>query len=880
MESEPPNHETKIQYFQTRDFEKSLQKARLAGKHGQKYVNKTKAILGGLAESDPFTGIVKITKHGERRIPYCVKYDLGDGWRLVTCQHSKSCGFLFMGKHDDVDHWLDKNKGQTFAVENGRATLVPGTGAPIPYARSRRAGYHDQPVIEHLTHELADFLLEAVPRSIAKRLEALDGSASSACLQQITNEIPDPSKSEFVHTVFSLLLAGNIDGASTTVKLRSGAIPDFEDIPPDLLVEIEDGPEIRRLRIGTPEYEKWLEDIEKRTTWSEWFLFLHPEQEKVVDTDYAGTAQLSGVSGSGKTCVAVRRALRLAEAPEARVLLVTLNPGLAGLLGQLVESAGTDELVRDRILVTSFFELAQRLLSKFEPSNDRIYRDTTWKLKEHVDEVFREYYRRLLSFDAARVLIPLHLSMNARNVSGEFYLREEFDWIRSAVNYNNRDSYLDLQRRGRRFPISCERRGEVLKGLAGWEAKMRQIGIVDYLGLTCALSHHIDAVKPEYDHIIIDEAQDFGTTELRILRRLVAEGPNDLFLCGDIAQSILPKHRALAEAGIVNNARERIVRNYRNSREILMAAYDVLRNNLHEDIVDSDDLEILDPVFANFSGSVPMALYADTLEEEIAFARAYADTRLRHDVRTVCVAFAGFSFRDIRAYAARCGVAALEETYDPSVDTLVFCDLEQAKGYEFDTLIIVQCTDAVLPPADAPQEEAHRAACKLYVAMTRARKELVLSFHGSASPWITAVHDSIGSASWAELEELNPRYLAGVPELLPEVEPESGLSDAYKLSGEQFLYTRFALGLSIEAQQKLIELVDGRGLIRAGSGRRVKWPNVGALINAVCHSRMHDQLTGTVVAAELRKLGTFDKYSDQDKSYLARSAHTFHENLF
>jgi hypothetical protein len=249
-----------------------------------------------------------------------------------------------------------------------------------------------------------------------------------------------------------------------------------------------------------------------------------------------------------------------------------------------------------------------------------------------------------------------------------------------------------------------------------------------------------------------------------------------------------------------------------------------------------------------------MALYADTLEEEIAYARTYAETRLEQEARTVCIAFAGLSSRDIGAYAKTCGITALDGTYDPSTDKLVFCDLEQAKGYEFDTLIIIQCSAGVLPPADAPEEESYRAACKLYVAMTRARRELILSFHGTASPWIAAVNESICSALWSEFEKLNPDYLAGVPELLPEIEPESGLSDAYKLSGEQFLYTSFALGLSIETQQKLIELVDGRGLVRAGSGRRVKWPNVGSLLRDLGQNRMHDTLTGPVVAAELRTL--------------------------
>jgi hypothetical protein len=590
------------------------------------------AIQGNLHEPDPFFGIVKPTKHGESRIAHCVKYDLGDGWRLVTWQHAKSCGFLFIGNHDDAEHWLDTNKGMMFAVDGRQATLVSGVGAQIINAAPYWADHHDDKLVDLIPGDLADFLLGELPRSIARRLEALDGLAASDDLARSVADIGDPEQAECVLATFNQLIAGNVDGAVNIVRLRSGAITSFDDIPEDRLLEAEDGLEIRRLRIGSPEYEQWRLDFEQQKIWYEWFLYLHPEQARVVNADYVGPAQLSGVSGSGKTCVAVRRALRLVAAPEARLLLVTLNRSLAGLLNQLVEAACTDEETKSRIEVTSFFELAQRLLMTFEPENEKLYREVTWRLGEHVDEIFREYYRQWLNFTAAQILLPTHLSMNARSVNGEVYLREEFDWIRSAVAPEDRKAYLELQRRGRRFPISSERRADVLTGLCGWETKMRETGVVDYLGLTSALSRHLSRIEPRYTNIIVDEAQDFGTTELRIIRRLVPEGQNDIFLCGDVAQTILPKHRSLNDAGISGVTRARIVHNYRNSREILNAAYDVLRNNLHEDIVDNEDLEILDPKFANFRGPVPMALSADTLAEEIAYAppiRASARTRAR-----------------------------------------------------------------------------------------------------------------------------------------------------------------------------------------------------------------------------------------------------------
>ena len=48
---------------------------------------------------------------------------------------------------------------------------------------------------------------------------------------------------------------------------------------------------------------------------------MHPEQKKIVYKNYNGPVQLSGVSGSGKTCVALNRCIRLAEEnPNSKLL--------------------------------------------------------------------------------------------------------------------------------------------------------------------------------------------------------------------------------------------------------------------------------------------------------------------------------------------------------------------------------------------------------------------------------------------------------------------------------------------------------------------------------------------------------------------------------
>jgi len=847
-----------ITYFQSKHFTKAFQEALLkGGQHARKYI-KVRQVLDRLHDPNPFLGLAA-TNHGETRIKHCVKYDLGDGWRLITRQDAKSCAFLFMGDHEDCDRWLDNRRGEDIGIKSGQIIVLPGIPAGNSRAPIHITTYHDKSLIDLLPQEDIDRTLVELPASLVRRLAALTGASTPEEVTQMAMSIQDAEKANFVLTVFMLLHSGNVDGARAHVDASRGDVMSPEDISDQDMVNVEDGDEIRRLRVGSREYETWLASFEKRSKWQDWFLFLHPEQEKVVKADYSGVSQLSGVSGSGKTCVAVRRAMRLAEAKDARVLLLTLNRSLAGLLQQLVESACIDESVRSRIRVTSLFGLIQELLIKFEPHNTAIYQDITLRLNEHVDEVFREYYRQWTNNADASVLLPLHKSMNARGVNGESYLREDFDWIRSAVHPEDRRQYLDLERKGRRFPIPADRREDLLKGLSGWERKMRDIGVVDYLDLTSALNQHLDEIETQYTNILVDEAQDFGTTELEVVRRLVKPGPNDIFLCGDIAQTILPKHRVLKAAGLAGVASERIRQNYRNSREILAAAYEVLKTNLHEEMFESGDLEILDPKFANFSGPAPIALAAESLEEEIGYARTYAQTSLDLGTKTVCIAFAGFSSRDIHGFAARCGVTALNGAYDPSSDRLVFSDLEQTKGYEFDCLIIVGCCEGVLPASDAPEEEAFRDTCKLYVSMTRAKRELILSFHGAASPWIRAVSDTIATETWQSYETLNSSFLAGRPEKLPELEPDRGLvseglfSAVGLLNGVQFLFTSSAVGLSLEAQDKLIDLVDGIGARAGGAGgRRLRWPNIRTLMQDLSASRRYDHVFGPNVAEELR----------------------------
>ena len=292
-------------------------------------------------EQHPFVSL-EVTNHGETRIKNCVKYDLGDGWRLVTRQTEKICTFLFVGDHDDTDRWLDGHKGENVGVKDSRLIRIPGVGRD-PIARSSWSiSIHCRWWI-CWARSIVEPLLDALPPSLARKLAGLDGSCTIGEIDGLIVDVVDKGKSELLRKVFCLLLDGNVDGAKAHIDLNSGRIRPLDVYDAHEILEVSDGEDVRRIKVGSSEYEEWMHAFEKRSAWHEWFLFLHPEQEAVVNADFPGTSQLSGVSGSGKTCVAVRRALRLAKESDAKVLLLTLNRSLAGLLRQLVDMASPDQ---------------------------------------------------------------------------------------------------------------------------------------------------------------------------------------------------------------------------------------------------------------------------------------------------------------------------------------------------------------------------------------------------------------------------------------------------------------------------------------------------------------------------------------------------------
>ena len=188
-------------------------------------------------------------------------------------------------------------------------------------------------------------------------------------------------------------------------------------------------------------------------------------------------------------------------------------------------------------------------------------------------------------------------------------------------------------------------------------------------------------------------------------------------------------------------------------------------------------------------------------------------------------------------------------THEPHSSPLVLSDLEQTKGYEFNLSVIVNCSKNVIPPEDAPKEEAFRHGSRLYVAMTRARDELYISYHREPSVWLLSnARDVLSFGCWSDVVADPDEFIVPAPERLISAE-EGRTVDV--LNGRQFNYTEWALGLSTEALVKIDELVDGRGLSR--DGRRIKWATMREAAIDLENSPLAKRLFGLVVQNEVRE---------------------------
>jgi superfamily I DNA/RNA helicase len=262
-----------------------------------------------------------------------------------------------------------------------------------------------------------------------------------------------------------------------------------------------------------------VEELERAldAPWEKWTVFLHPEQKQWVARDYSGPARVAGSAGTGKTVVALHRAVHLARShPDARVLLTTFSDTLANALrAKFRHLVWNEPRLGERIDIHSFNAIAQRLY------------------KAHAGPV------KLASRDLIRDL----LQSASKEVGGHKFtlpfLVTKWEQIVDAWQLQSWEDYRDVARLGRKTRLPEAQRCVLWAVFAKVKDSLAERKLLTVATLFTQLATHLTASKKRpFDFVVVDEAQDVAVPHLRFFAALAGDTPDGLFFAGDIGQRI------------------------------------------------------------------------------------------------------------------------------------------------------------------------------------------------------------------------------------------------------------------------------------------------------------------------------------------------------
>ncbi len=441
--------------------------------------------------------------------------------------------------------------------------------------------------------------------------------------------------------------------------------------------------------------------------WEKWGVFLHPSQRALVERSFSGPARVAGSAGTGKTIVAIHRAVRLArENPSARILLASFSQPLADAMAKklLVLAPETGGIVA-RITTASFRGIAEEMFQLEYGVRPRIASDAT--LRER-----------------------LRAAATATGLKGfsERFLLSEWTNVVDAWGLISIDAYSTVQRMGRKSrlgPNQRERLWSVFAAVREALAAERFTTWADvFIGLAEALVRRPS--KP-FDHVVIDEAQDLAPAELRFFAALAPAQPDGLFLSGDIGQRIFQHPYSWASLGVDVRGRSHTLKVcYRTSQQIRCAADRLLPTVLRDADGTEDERR---GIISVFDGPPPDVRSLATVAAEAECVRDTIATWLREGI--VAHEIGLFVRTPQLVGRARAAIEGLAGS-----DAMVTGPMSLAKGLEFRAVVVMACDEGILPlderVADAADEaelddiyETERRL--LYVACTRAREHLLLT---------------------------------------------------------------------------------------------------------------------------------------------------------
>jgi hypothetical protein len=195
--------------------------------------------------------------------------------------------------------------------------------------------------------------------------------------------------------------------------------------------------------------------------------------------------------------------------------------------------------------------------------------------------------------------------------------QSEVDWLKDQIPMS-REEYLNADRRGRGFPLNAEQRQRMFDASQAYQASLEKRGVLDWGDIPQLLWQfsESDLVKlPEYDIILIDEAQFFAPLWMRLIQKSLNSRNGHLFVVADPTQGFLGRGASWRSLGLeARGHTHHLRRSYRSTRAILQFASLLYRLRLAEE----KDADILVPDLLDMpNGTFPQIITLTSPQDEI-----------------------------------------------------------------------------------------------------------------------------------------------------------------------------------------------------------------------------------------------------------------------
>jgi hypothetical protein len=629
---------------------------------------------------------------------------------------------LWVDHHDKAYEWA-KNKKCIINAETGSLQVYDVDETKIAAAEQESAQFDKSKECLYASIHDRYLVKLGIPEEL---LPLVRNICTDEQLDRAAQQLPIEA-----HEALTALAAGYT--LDEVLRQYDRTIKDEPQVDLDDYQKALDNPDSKR-RFFVVEDDLVLQEILEAPL-EKWRVFLHPSQRSLVERDWNGPVRVLGGAGTGKTVVAIHRAKYLVEKvfteEHDKILFTTFTRNLAADIKENLAKICPDKLMR-RIEVVNLDRWVLSFLNKNEYNYDIDYGERTKPL-----------------WEKALTLAPSELELD-----NSFY-REEWERVIQPQAITTFAEYMKAPRVGRGVRLSRQDRKLIWSVFEEYrvllnENNLREVD--DAMRDASALIKEKGNILP-YRAVIVDEAQDMGAQAFKLIREIAGEEhKNDLFIVGDAHQRIYRHKVVLGRCGIKIIGRSSKLRiNYRTTEENRRWAVNLLEGVRIDDL--DGGLDSQKGYTSLLHGVEPKVEHLSSFQAEIEYISLYLK-KLQQEtgnlLQAVCLVARTHDL--LKQYEGALKAKGFDtyfvrrsEADDRRKEGVRLATMHRVKGLEFDRVIIAGVNDGMVPLVvewnnstdKVIQEELeNQEKALLYVAATRAKKEVVVTSFGKASRFL------------------------------------------------------------------------------------------------------------------------------------------------